>query len=487
VPHDAAVFQNATDEKHVVSAALAHPGNRDRFVELLRPEDFTVAECRVIAWGLIKAHGAGVAPDPRSFHTLVEDCPESLGRSFGGAGLLAQLIASCPTPLADFDSLATRVRLIGTKDRLYSACIAASAVASDPKTGLMESRLALLEAQGVLDGLSGRDTQGFRTVDQINRGYFETMRERKGGRAFRPCGLPPLDEMLYEGFLPGRLSVLASRPSNGKSTVVANLVHRMGAHKIGSVALFSVEADAVAVWDKLNAIATGIALRRLGKDAEQLTPEEDRLLFHAMRERTGHQIEVNDSKTFTVVEMEETIAHRYRTGKKFDVVFIDLFSRASEFDNDSLQGGSYTNAVATALKQVQQIAQRYQFHAVLVVQIGRLEGQKQQRKDVGRKFRMIRPTEDDIYGSDAYLQYADNIFLLHRCWHYDPIRYRDDLIEIWVRKQRYGEPSMRCFEFEKETGRVRPTDRFPVDFTEEERVQYAYRTAPPQFRGAVRP
>lgn len=480
MPHDTAVFQNATDEKHVISAALAHAGNRDRFSEVLRPEDFTVAECKVIAWGLLKAHAAGVQPDPRSFHTLVEDCP--FGKSFGGHDLIARLIASCPSPLTDFDALAQRVRLVGTKDRLYTACIRASEVASDPRYSLDDARTALSDAQGVLDGLVGRDSGGFKEPAEVNRDYYAMMRERKGGRAFRPTGLAPLDEALHEGFLPGRLSVIASRPSNGKTTFCANLTHRMVVLKVGSVAMFSVEADQIAVWDKLNAIATGIALRRLGKDAATLTPEEDTLLFRALKEREAHAFEVNDSKVFTVVEMEETIAHRYRTGKRFDVVIVDLFSRASEFDNESLMGGSYTNAVASALKRIQQIAQRYEFHAVLVVQIGRLEGQKQQRKDVGRKMRMVRPTEDDLYGSDAYLQYADNIFLLHRCAHYDPIRYRDDLIEVWIRKQRYGEATMRCFEFEKETGRVRPTDRFPVDFTEEERVQYCYKTPPVSFK-----
>ena len=56
MPHDTATFQNATDEKHVISAALAHAGNRDRFVEVLRPEDFTVPECKVIAWGIINKY-----------------------------------------------------------------------------------------------------------------------------------------------------------------------------------------------------------------------------------------------------------------------------------------------------------------------------------------------------------------------------------------------------------------------------------------------
>lgn len=477
MPDDAAKFQNAQDEKHVLSAALAHPGNRERFISILRPEDFTVPECKVIAYGIHTAHAQGRIPDPRSFHTLVETCP--FGTSFGGHELLSTMAASCPRPLDDFDALANRVRLIGTKNRAFEHLVEASAIASDPTRGIEEVRRAIEDAAVVLDEAAVRDDRGFKTAAEINESYFEVLKGRIAGHGFRPTGLAPLDAVLHEGFLPGRISIIAARPSVGKTTFECNLMYRLVSMRLATVGMFSVEAPDTAIWDKFNSIATGIPLARLGKDAADLTPDEKQLLFHVMKQREDMPIEINDRKTFTVAEMEESIAHRHRTGQKFDVVFVDLFSRAQEFDNAAFgKSGSQTNAIMEALKRVQAIAERYQFHAVLLVQIGRMERSK--RGGGGR--RMRRPTEDDLYGSDAYLQVADNIFLLHRCHQFDPITYREDLLEVLIRKQRYGELTVRCFAFEKGTGRVSPTESLPLDFTDEERAQYGYRIQPPDFR-----
>lgn len=480
MPAETVNFSNARDEMNVLAAALKHPANRDRFAAMLRPEDFTTAEGKVIAWGLLRAQRESRAPDPRSFHTLVDDCP--LGTSFGGPEMMAQLAAVAREPIADFDALAGKVRVAGAKDRAISALHRAAEIAGNPTKDLSELRHSIEDARGILDAAASRDDLGFKTPRQINESYYAVLRERMAGNAFFPTGLAPLDEALHEGFLPGRMSVLAGRPSTGKTTFVTNLAYRMAARRTGTVAFFSIEAPDIAIWDKFNSIATGIPLLKLGKQADQLTVEEKQLLMESMRARESMPLEVNDNKTFTLAGMEDAISTRWRAGRKFDVVIIDLFSRAEEFDSDSSGYGSQTLQIGTALKRIQQIAQRLGFHALLVVQIGRFEkaaGWK--RHDHARRGRMPRPTEDDLYGSDQYLQYCDNLFLLHRCHHYDPVRYRDDVIEVWIRKQRYGEPSVRCFEFEKETGRVKPSSLFPVDFSDEERVKYAYRLDVPTF------
>lgn len=473
-------FSNARDELNVLAAAFKHPTNRDRFAAMLRPEDFTTTEGKVIAWGLLRAHRESREPDSRTFHTLVDDCP--LGTSFGGPEMLARMIPVARDPIQDFDALAIKVRASGAKDRTISALHRAAEIAGDPTKELGALRHAIEDARGILDAAAGRDDLGFKLPRQINEAYYGVLRDRMAGNSFFPTGLGPLDEVLHEGFLPGRMTVIAARPSNCKTTFVSNLAYRMAARRMGTVAFFSVEAPDIAIWDKFNSIATGIPLLKLGKNAAELTVEEKQLLMESMRARESMTLEVNDNKTFTVAGMEDAIATRHRAGKKFDVVIVDLFSRAEEFDADASGYGSQTIQIGTSLKRIQQIAQRYGFHAVLVIQIGRFEkaaGWK--RHDRTRKARMPRPTEDDIYGSDQYLQYCDNLFLLHRCHHYDPVRYRDDVLEVWVRKQRYGEPTVRCFEFEKETGRVKPSNLFPVDFTDEERVKYGYRLEIPVF------
>ena len=819
----AAVFQNSQDEMHVLAAALAHDGNRDRFIAILRPEDFTNDAGKVIAHGIHVAHDQGRKPDPRTFHTLLEKSPH--GRDFGGYKVLQAMIASCPKPLEDMDALCERVRFIGTKDRAFLALTEAAEIAANPGDDIGSIRDAVDKVNGILDSGLRDDSQGFLTVAEVNEQYRQTMRDRIAGKGFSPTGLAPLDECLMEGFLPGRMTAIAARPSIGKalsldtlvptvsgwkrmgdlavgdqvfgadglptsvvgvtapmfgrtcyevlfsdgesivadenhlwdtvavrrtrkearaglgarrlrtteelsggyrckggthhryrvpvcepvrfgtaslpvppytfgywlgdghsdaarvtislddsdevvsmieaelvpvsrqasgkaeavllglsqgrrgcgrkdtvqnslrgvgvlggkhipdiylrssveqrmallkglmdsdgsvsklgncefsntnetlvdgvvellrslgykpvksygdavlngervgakyrvnfpcsldrccfglnrkrnrlkshvrsvrtrsvvgvrrvesvavrciqvsasdgmflagrgfipthnSTFLANLAYRTASLKIGSVAVFSNEAPAVAVWDKFNAISTGIPLERLAKKAHTLTPAEKTQLDAVMRMRETLPLEINESKHFSVSHMEDVIARRHREGRQFNVVFVDLFSRASEFEDTHTRGGHAPTIVLDQLKRCQQIADRYQFHAVLLIQMGRYENEG---KAAGRgsRGRMVRPVESKIYGADAYQQVVDNIFLLHNCAHYDPVQYPESILEVWIRKQRYGEVTMRCFDFDRETGRVGPTTSFPMDFSDMERSKYAYRT-----------
>ncbi len=469
---DPVVFQNAHDEKSVLADALAHASSRALFARILGPEDFSVPEFKVIAYGLRRLAEANVQPEPKAFHVTVEDSP--FGVAFGGVETLHKMMATAPRPMEPtaFSDLCGRVRTFGTKMRAAEHLVQANALVANPSSTLEELRIMLAAASQVIDSAESHADQGFRNPTEINAAYASLMRDRIAGLGFRSTGFPHLDEIMLQGFLPGQITVLAARPSIGKSTFADNIAHAYAQRGVGSVGFFSNEAPEEAIWDKFNSISTGIPLRRLYRDAHLLSIPEKKVLHLQMGRRTDWPLWINDDKVFSMATLERTLAQRAAAGTKFDLVIIDLFDRASEIQ-ESQNKGNAAGVIKNCMTTMQRLADRYQFHALVLAQLGRYEGEGKTGTGKG-KSRMIRPTENNLYGADGWRQIADNVILLHRAHHYQPILWPNDVLEVDIRKQRYGEPCIRCFEFEKETGRIKPTALFPVDFTDEEREKYKY-------------
>lgn len=81
--------------------------------------------------------------------------------------------------------------------------------------------------------------------------------------SFVPTGLLQLDRQIH-GYMPGRVSILAGRPSHGKTTLALDLALRMARRAKAQVVYFSAEMSAQAVAYRLKANLARVNSRHLG-------------------------------------------------------------------------------------------------------------------------------------------------------------------------------------------------------------------------------
>lgn len=78
-----------------------------------------------------------------------------------------------------------------------------------------------------------------------------------------PTGYPSLDDVLHGGLKSGEMTVLAGRPSHGKTSFALNVAHHIGRHQNVAVLLVSLEMNCDAIRDRLIQIEGGINVERI--------------------------------------------------------------------------------------------------------------------------------------------------------------------------------------------------------------------------------
>ena len=105
------------------------------------------------------------------------------------------------------------------------------------------------------------------------------------------------------------------------------------------------------------------------------------------------------------------------------------------------------------LRRAHILAKELNIHLVLVSQLNREL----------TKLKIKRPEIQHLKNSGAWEETADNIILLHRSKYYDN-DLEDDILELWIKKQRMGERNkMVPFLFDAITNNILPTDLIPFD------------------------
>ena len=251
----------------------------------------------------------------------------------------------------------------------------------------------------------------------------EILHRRKAGMRARArvspvsTGYKLLDRKLSNPLAPGELTIIAGRPSVGKSALKANLIVRLCEAGYGVLSV-TPEQGFDREMDRIDSIYTGVPLRDLLRVADW--PEGDPRVGMVTKANETYSREwelyVMSRRGTRFSDVGEFLNRLEVAGKRVDVVFIDLFDRMKEI---TLARPSDRPAVIqNQLILATEIAQRYGNHFCMLAQISRggAEG---------------RPTMDWIKGSGGYEEVADTVLLLHRP---DP-----RTLDVIIGKQRNGE------------------------------------------------
>ena len=304
----------------------------------------------------------------------------------------------------------------------------------------IEHRECLVKANEIqqllrMDSVSGIDSA---------KEWGDTLDKRCSGEVhFQSVGYPVLDKMMAYGFHVGQVSVIAGRTSNGKTTLVVDMIRRLLGHdekpKIG---VLPNEIGKERFIDKLVSSATMIPSRKFTKDAHELTLAEREDLKKVATKLVGvdDRLTVFDNQfvklpTWTNETALDRIEEILAEGG-YGLLVMDLFQRCLV---DTRPG-----AIEQALVRVQHMAQAYKVHLCLLHQIS--------RKAEERKGK--RPELSDLKGSGGYEEVPDVVMLLHRPKAYKHFRRKDE-IEITLGKQRDGDSNITAIgEFYPSVSRV---------------------------------
>jgi len=239
----------------------------------------------------------------------------------GGAAYLSHLISICPTSL-DIEHYAQIVYRLSVMRNLISAAdrIAAIGYEADP-----DVETSLSKAEDVIFRLRhGQSPRDFIHIRQVLDSYFETTAPGEEGYPeeplpYVPSGFAGLDEFLG-GFQRSDLTIIAGRPSMGKTSLALSIARNAAVEQKACVALFSLEMAREPLVLRLLSGEAKVDSRRvrLGRHNE----DEEKRIMDATGILSEAAIYIDDTPQLRVVEMRSK-ARRLHYEHGVNLIIVD--------------------------------------------------------------------------------------------------------------------------------------------------------------------
>ncbi len=244
---------------------------------------------------------------------------------------------------------------------------------SGTKTGPVDAKAVIAEALNRIDDRQGDGGERLRGV---------------------PTGFPPLDELLG-GLRPGRLVIVAARPSVGKSSLAASFVLAAAAAGVSSL-FVSLEMSREELGDRFLAMLSGVDLKRIGSSLRLDAAEADALCRVTLGGKAAVWIDDRPGqKVARIASTTRRAVRRHGVGLLV-VDYLQLVHPENARDPRHLQVGM----IATRLKELARAAR------LPVVALAQLNREVENRGDG-------RPRLADLRDSGQIEQDADQVLLLH--------------------------------------------------------------------------
>jgi replicative DNA helicase len=227
---------------------------------------------------------------------------------------------------------------------------------------------------------------------------------------FFRCGIETIDRII-EGFCPPEYTVIAARPSVGKTALVINLLASLARNNIPST-FFSLEMGGNPVAARLLALLSGCNTKYAMRAPDKIDAGDRRAMLKTSDEllRVASKISLHDEPGQTIA----TICQRARKEVKergTKLLIVDHIQHCKGFGKDR------RTEVENISTTFQDLLKELNVPGIMLSQINRkIEGESR------------RPTMADLKESGAIEQNADNVLFLHKPP--DAVRPTGYLIEI---------------------------------------------------------
>lgn len=242
------------------------------------------------------------------------------------------------------------------------------------------------------------------------------------------------------GFLPGEVTIIAARPSMGKTDVMLHFAKQVGWSGYIPI-VFSLEMPAESLTNRLIASTGRYNRSKLRNPSKYLTEKQKDTWAQTVGTVSRTNIQIFDQSGQSVAEMRAKVRKVINKNKdKKPVVFIDYLTliRPSNFFN-----GNAHLQVTDISKSLKAMAKDLNCPVICLAQLNR---SVESRKDK-------RPMLSDIRESGSVEQDADVIMFLYREKYYDKA-IDDNKLEIIVAKNRNGATLTVDVRYNEATGEI---------------------------------
>lgn len=253
-------------------------------------------------------------------------------------------------------------------------------------------------------------------------------------------------ELLIDGFRPGELTIIAARPSMGKTDVMNNLALYAGWQGHLPI-IFSLEMSKTILLDRLIA-TTGQYSRLKMRNPKQHFSEEQKKNWIQVLERVNKSsIEIDDRSSLTIPQIRSQARRIIRQNEnKTPIILID-YLQIIQAERDEDYVAITMSKISRALKQM---AKEFNCPVVCLSQLNRNVESR------GNK----RPLMSDLRDSGSIEQDADVIILLYRNSYYEREESNTpDTLELIVAKNRNGPTGTAMALYNKKTGHIWTRER----------------------------
>ena len=244
-------------------------------------------------------------------------------------------------------------------------------------------------------------------------------------------GFQSLDALIT-GFRPETLTVLAGRPSMGKSTLALNIADKVSQSK--NVVFYSLEMGQVQLMLKLASSHSSIHLSKIDNDNMTSTEQEK---FYTTLNKIGNQnLTIIDKGGVSIADVVSK-SRQLNSEKKIDMIVID-YLQIMKYDK-----GKEIHELGTITRELKYLSKELGIPIIVLSQLSRsLESRENKR-----------PFMSDLRSSGEIEQDADIIVMVYRDEYYNPESEDKGLAEFIVAKNRMGQTGFVKCEFYGEYSR----------------------------------
>lgn len=407
--------QSVQAEQAVLGGLMLVPESLSRVADLLTEADFYRRDHQLIYRAICEADRAGKPFDA----VTLADWFESAGQSalVGNGAYLIELASTTPSAA----NVRAYAEIVADKARLRGLIEAGTTMVNngyDPDG--RESAEVIADAQAAVAALTLRRGHRLKSVDDGLMEMVDGMQSRMdaGGMVGTSYGLPELDEKTG-GKQPGDLIIIAARPSMGKTTMALQ-----GCMAAGRPLIFSFETMAEKLLARMTAHVGRLPLRwiLMPHEAPDFAFARITEAARAVKERLSASI--YDGRRLSFHQLR-AIALREHAKSPVREVVIDHFGhlkREGKGRADQEQGED--------MKDLKALAREMGVPVIVLMQLNRgVEARADKR-----------PMLSDLRECGAAEEDADVVAMLYRDAYYNPESPIRRYAEIFLRKNRDGDP-----------------------------------------------
>ena len=271
-------------------------------------------------------------------------------------------------------------------------------------------------------------------------------------------GIPELDKLIM-GLEPGTLTILAARPSMGKSAISLYLaLQQMIQHQL-PVVIFSLEMTKVQMeyrlWSLISRLdcyqhldlttVNGDRIRKHRAKSSSLSEKEMESIAKVVQIAADFPLYMNDNRGINVARIASEARQVKAREGKLGLVIVDYLQMMA-----SNNGGNRSYELSDVGRGLYQLAGKLEVPVLALSQVNRGVESRQNK----------RPMMSDLSQSGILEMVADNIIFAYRDEYYDPNTSQPRILELILAKARHGDTGTAEVLFDKSCGMIRSLKEF---------------------------